>query len=359
MTAVLSSTPEAVPEGFADVAVELSLCAVYLAARLDDQSNPAFTRALHQALQRKGIEQDRVGLIRQARGGMPDAIVPFHRQELDVYFAAGLLAPDARLVLRGSANSVEVGYFHCDRGTLKYVDTFERPTGFSVETLNMANTQALLANLRQGSDAPTVQVANLDGAELLRIDHGASAFMGRARKAASRAPADPKRSEATITLLKMFNDMPDEPAGYGARVNRVAWGEARWGVEGAVDDVGGSEALEDGDPALVLYGAKPEFVMELHAACIAAQAEGEPLWLHVGLRGAEFFCPAPDLLSPGATAQGWFAPYAAIGRYLGASAETNLHLPRWVAIEMLRRHRWLWSRNWPEWVRWAWYLDNT
>ena len=73
---------------FEEEKVDVSLLAIYLGLHIGGNAIESLRGELEGALIRAGQRADRLGLIRQAMSGMPQAIVPFHRRTPDIHLAA-------------------------------------------------------------------------------------------------------------------------------------------------------------------------------------------------------------------------------------------------------------------------------
>ena len=107
--------------GAAEPTVEVSLMGAYVCARLlgrDDIAN---------AIHAQGARADLADFFAQARSGMPEAMLPFERHELDLAYAASMARATRDALLRGSHTRVEGGYFkfatsHRGEFSMRYVD---------------------------------------------------------------------------------------------------------------------------------------------------------------------------------------------------------------------------------------------
>ena len=329
--------------GFEDVAVELSLMAAYLGVVLLGTEDPALAGLLRKALERRARESDRADMVNMALSGMPQAIVPFRRDPLDIFLAAGLMKDASRAGLRGEGNAVDAGYFSCTTGSVQYVDTVSRIHRHHAELVEPQATRALVQALRGWATPPVVEVGDPAEGTILRMYAGTSALphMGIEPPASARLAERPLR--ANISLLRVGVTAPERRHAVDPQVHRVAYGQA---------------AFERDGNSLVLRDVAPEFLMEMHAASLMAQEDGVPLWLSIERARNEFLSPLPDLMQPGAQSPGWWAPISDIGSALGGAHGTCVRVPRWVALRLMQRFHWAWTFAREDWVLCAWWMQR-
>ncbi len=334
--------------GFEDVSVELSLMAGYLGVSLLGDEDPALSALLRRVLERRARDGDRGDLVRQALSGMPQAIVPFKRDPLDIFLAAGLMKEASRAGLRGQGNAVDAGYFSCATGEAQYVDTVSRIHCFHAELVDPDATQALVQSLQAWGTAPVVEVGDPAEGVLMRLHPGTSGLPNMGIEPPASARLAERLPHANISLLRV--GVHPSQAHYAAdprvvdpQVTRVAYGQA---------------VFEREANSLVLREAPPEFLMELHAAALAAQDEGVPLWLSIERGRNEFMSPLPDLMEAGAHSVGWWAPISDIITAIGGAHGTAMRVPRWALLRLMQRFHWAWACGREEWVLCAWWLQR-
>lgn len=91
--------------GTEEVSVEVSLMGLYAGARLLERADIA------DALIMSGERAAMPEFYAQARSGMPEALLPFERDELDLAYAASMARSVHECLLRGASTRVEGGYF--------------------------------------------------------------------------------------------------------------------------------------------------------------------------------------------------------------------------------------------------------
>jgi hypothetical protein len=326
--------------------VELSLMAGYLGVTLLGDEDPALSALLRRVLERRARDSDRGDLARQALSGMPQAIVPFKRDPLDIFLAAGLMKDASRAGLRGQGNAVDAGYFSCAMGEVQYVDTVSRIHRFHAELVDPDATQALVRSLQAWGTRPVVEVGDPAEGVLMRLHPGTSGLprMDIEPPASARLAERPLQAHINLLRVGVHPSEPHhmaDPRVVDPQVNRVAYGQA---------------VFERDANSLVLREAPPEFLMEMHAAALAAQEEGVPLWLSIERGRNEFMSPLPDLMQPGAQSEGWWAPISDIITALGGAHGTAMRVPRWALLRLMQRFQWAWACGREEWVLCAWWL---
>lgn len=317
--------------------------AAYLGAVVGEQEDPLLTKTLTVAIESKGQERDRPGFLRQALSGMPQAITPFKRKRLDIFLAAGLMQDTSRAGFRGDGNWIDAGYFTCTASEVHYVDTVNRVHNFQTELVNPLATAKLVRTLRSWAERPMVQVGDPANGEVFRLTAGTTGL----KNLKIDPPANPRLANqpwrSTVSLLRLSDNDLISRVSSTPSVARVAMGQA---------------LFEREDQSLVLREVQPEFLMELHAAFLMSAEEGTSLWLHVEHYGNEFLAILPDLMEPGSTSRGWWAPIRDVSMSLGGSHGTRVTVPRWAALRLMKRNPWMWLGERDEWVRCAWWISK-
>jgi hypothetical protein len=331
------------PPRFEQQLVDVSLLAVYLGLHTKGESIRACQSDLDSALIRAGQRDDRLGLIGLALSGMPQAIVPFNRRLPDIHLAASLMGNLGRACFRTEGSAVDAGYFVWIADELRYVDASgEGATGVP-EVLDPFRIRALLQDLSRWTHRPCAEVLDCTQGDLLSLSPGTDRFACLKVTPPARKQAADKPQPATVSLLKVrsgpqLGDAPSLP-----QVSRVARGQVM---------------LVRQSQSLLMRQVAPEFLMELHAAALTRHSSEHALFLHVGLLDSQFLSPLPDLMQPGATAQGWWAPLRDLSDGLGGACHLATPLPRSAAIALMQNAPWMWSDDLSEWVRWAWWLEQ-
>ncbi|NBQ88299.1 MAG: hypothetical protein EBU07_12635 [Betaproteobacteria bacterium] len=246
---------------------DFSLQAAYVAMHLA-RGDGSIMAALHYALRTRALDNKRHDFIEQARSGMPDAILPFHRPETDVLYAAAIRGSPGSLGLRGLGNKVDAGCFQLDP---RLRDRYER---------------------------------------------------------------------ATLTIFRVSQGESMHCCNSALRVEKLSQGTEPMVAEG---------------DALVLRNPRPELVMEMHAASIDESVAGS-LFLHVARGRDQMLAPLPDLMTTGATAQGWWMPRSDLRSALGGTDEDFVRVPRSVVLRLMERFAWVGVQNPAEWAMCAWSL---
>jgi hypothetical protein len=331
------------PPRFEQELVDISLLAIYLSLHVNRPAVHSLRGNLEMALIRAGQRNDRLGLIGLALSGMPQAIVPFSRRIPDIHLAASLMDNLGRACFRTDGSAVDAGYFVWIAEELRYVDVSGESATRVPEVLDPFRVRALLQDLSRWTDRPCAEVLDCTQGDLLRLTPGTDRFACLKVTPPPRKQAANKPQPATVSLLKVAPDpevgnIPPVP-----KVSRVARGQVML--------VGQSQSL-------LMRQVAPGFLMELHAAALARRGPEHTLFLHVGLLDSQFLCPLPDLMQPGAGAQGWWAPLRDISDGLGGACRLTAPLPRSTAIALMQNAPWMWSDDLVEWVRWAWWLEQ-
>ena len=317
---------------------DFSLQAAYVAMHLA-RGDGSIMAALHYALRTRALDNKRHDFIEQARSGMPDAILPFHRPETDVLYAAAIRGSPGSLGLRGLGNKVDAGCFVLDRAEVRYVDTVGSHRPFYQEVLDPASTHGLIDRLAQWKRRPEVCVGDFESGEMLRVYPGLDGLA-----ALATAQLDPRLRDryerATLTIFRVSQGESMHCCNSALRVEKLSQGTEPMVAEG---------------DALVLRNPRPELVMEMHAASIDESVAGS-LFLHVARGRDQMLAPLPDLMTTGATAQGWWMPRSDLRSALGGTDEDFVRVPRSVVLRLMERFAWVGVQNPAEWAMCAWSL---
>ena len=307
------------------------------------EDDPELAQVLQAALERRARSGDRLAFVQQALSGMPQAILPFKRDALDIFLAAGLMQDASRAGMRGQGHAVDAGYFSCATGEPVYVDTVSRIHQLQAELVDLESTRGLVHALQAWGAWPSVEIADSAQGEIMRLRPGGTNL----KRMGIEKPERPRLADVPLRAsLKLLRVADDEPAPSGAATP-------------AVEPVAlGQVTLEREADALVVKDVQPEFLMELHAAHLRAQDGSVPLWLNIEWGRNHFLAPLPDLMAPGDVRTGWWAPVSDIGTALGGNHNLCAKLPRWAALRLMRKASWAWVHDRDEWVRCAWWIQR-
>ena len=328
---------------FEEEKVDVSLLAIYLGLHMGGTAVDSYRGELEGALIRAGQRADRLGLIRQAMSGMPQAIVPFHRRTPDIHLAASLMDDLGRACFRTDGSAVDAGFFIWVGDEVRYVDDIGDSASRVPEVLDPFGTRSLLRDLALWTSQPRVEVLDSAEGDLLRLIPGTDRFACHKVTPPARKELADKSQRATVSLLKVGPKPQLDGAPSAPQVSRVALGQVT--------------LVRDSD-SLLMRQIAPEFLMEMHAASLARPSPGHALFLHVDLIDSQFLSPLPDLMQPGASAQGWWAPLRDVSNGLGGSWRTDAPLPRSTAMALMQSAHWMWSNDLSEWAQWAWSLQH-
>lgn len=339
----MTATRQARPPRFEQECVDVSLLAIYLGLHLRGDAMQPRKGELESALIWAGQRDDHRGLSSLAQSGMPQAIVPFHRRLVDIQLAASLMNDLGRASFRTEGMAVDAGYFEQIANELRYVDTLGEGATQLPEVLDPVRTRSLLNGLSLWTQRPCAEVIDSDQGDVLRLRPGTELFASHKLTDPTRKELADKPQRATVSLLRVAPKQQRAKAGSAPQVSRVALGQVM---------------LVREPEGLLMRQLAPEFLLEMHAAALSRSSPGHALFLHVDLLSSQFLSPLPDLMQPGATAQGWWVPLRDISTGLGGSRRLTASLPRGTAIALMQNTPWMWSEDLSEWVQWAWWLEH-
>ena len=331
------------PPRFEQESVDVSLLAIYLGLHLSGGASQPRMSELEGALIQAGQRDDHRGLTSLALSGMPQAIVAFHRRLVDIHLAASLMNDLGRASFRTADMAVDAGYFEQIANELRYVDSVSQGAAQLPEVLDPFRTRSLLNDLSVWTHRPCAEVLDSPQGDVLRLRPGTELFASHKLTDQARQELADKPQRATVSLLRAVPKSQRAKASSAPQVSRVALGQVM---------------LVREPEGLLMRQPAPEFLLEMHAAALSRSSPGHALFLHVDLLSSQFLSPLPDLMQPGATAQGWWVPLRDITTGLGGSRRLTGSLPRGTAIALMQNTPWMWSDDLSEWVQWAWWLEH-
>jgi hypothetical protein len=261
-----------------------------------------------QALLSAKLDKAGTELKALAATGMPDAVVPFQREELDVACAAILADICGPCELDGDGLLVDAGFFRVRQREVDYVDEADDTRGSEPRLLHPPALDALLQTLRTWPSRPVRywvpgvnEGANARGSEVLRvIGTWVAPTLAQVQnpKVTLRLlrPGDPKRGAVTLCEVECVQHHCD----------------------------------------LVLRNLRTEWLMELQAASL------DGAWLQ--MEHTRFNClgPLPDLLEPGDGRDIWWHPAGMFQPALGVLPLAAVGLDPGTARRIVQRVPWAW-----------------
>ena len=270
--------------------------------------------ALRQAL--LGAQVNSLGerLRQMAASGMPEAIVPFTRDPLDVAFASLMAGEVYGFRFPGDGMHVEAGYFAVTRNDVSYIDEVGEGrvagAGPDDELLDRQRVAAILEDHQPGD---TVELSVPQAGQGDHLMH----FLGPRVMASGL-----ERCSAEATLLRAAPSR-------GLDMERAHITQSRLGKLGFVGKNG----------CLLLDEPRVERLMELQAASVDQSALSS-CWLMLEHKDFRFLGPLPDLTEPGATLAGWWCPDQRLGERLKATPGPSVMLGFEHAVAVLSHVPW-------------------
>lgn len=290
--------------------VEFDAAVLYLLCRLGGWPglSAADLQTARQALLSAKLDKTATQLKALAATGMPEAVVPFQRDELDVACAAILADIFSPCELGGDGLMVDAGYFSVRHREVHYVDEVHERRSTNTRLLHPPAVDALLDKLRTWPSRPVRywvpgvnEGANANSSEVLRV-------IGTW---VAPTLAQLQNHKVTLRLLR-----PEAP------------------LRGAVTLCEVECVQHQSD--LVLRNMRTEWLMELQAAAL------DGAWLQ--MENARFSClgPLPDLLEPGDGRDIWWHPGGMFQQALGALPMASVWLDPTTARRIVQRVPWVW-----------------
>ncbi len=270
--------------------------------------------ALRQAME--GAQVNALGerLRQMAASGMPEAIVPFRRDPLDVAFASLMVGELYGFRFSGDDMHVEAGHFAVTRSDVTYIDAVGVGSvpgaGPNEELLERQRVANFLQNL-QPDDTVELSVPKPgQGDHLMHFSGPRVMAWGL------------ERGSAEATLLRAAPSR-------GLDTERAHITQSRLGKLGFVGKNG----------CLLLDEPRVERLMELQAASVD-QSAGYSSWLMLEHNDFRFLGPLPDLTEPGASLSGWWCPDLHIYQRLHAHPNISVLLSFEHAVAVLSHVPW-------------------
>ncbi len=270
--------------------------------------------ALRQALM--GAQVNALGerLRQMAASGMPEAIVPFHRDPLDVAFASLMAGEVYGFRFPGEGMHVEAGYFALTRSDVSYIDSAGQSgvpgAGPNEEMLERQSVEGILEDHRPGDTVELAVPKAGQGDHLMHFSGPRVMVWGL------------ERGSAEATLLRAAPSR-------GLDTERAHITQSRLGKLGFVGK----------DNCLLLDEPRVERLMELQAASVD-QSAGYSSWLMLEHDDSRFLGPLPDLTESGARLAGWWCPDLHLCVRLKASSSPSVMLSFEHAVAVLSHVPW-------------------
>jgi hypothetical protein len=247
---------------------------------------------------------------------MPDSIVPFRRDDLDVAAACALISGSAypRFSLYSETAAVCAGYFSVKGRFSEYVDRIRESSkgAEEAELLPPDRVSGLIeAGLRIDERAGVARVP-VEADSLLIIDSWAIQVCN--------GPND--TLDVDLTLL---NVPANDPGGASQRrLCRV-------------------KLLRKGNGEFHL-ATRAEATLQIHAASLAGQ------WILLDSPVVQVLIPPPDFATEGSSVEVWIQPRRLMVSGLGVEQSPFVPVGAELARGLMRRHRWCAPREATEWL---------
>ena len=291
----------------------VSLMGTYLALRLlgaNEETDSAVVEAKQQLLN-AATRMERGQFISKARSGMPEAMVSFSRDDLDISYAAVMFAASPGAIFRGANTWVPAGYFeyrsrYGRTPALRYVDrtlpwsTADRASVDSV-LLDPSRTEALMTALLALTDRSVALVAPDSDSHALTIELAPAVVA----LLSERSPLFNK-GEISASLVSDARSVAIAPLKFEGRA-------------------GGFD----------ITPLPAERLMELQAA------SARNLWICLEHPELRLLAPLPDLFTPGSRSDAFFEPIAAFKSHLGGTPVCEVGMPSELAHLLAQRFPWV------------------
>ncbi len=295
--------------------IEMPLMGVYAACIIarQEQRNTDY-KILDEVLVKAGNTAGARDLAVKALTGMPESIIPFVRDEIDIHAVCAAVAyattenyiGNAHYRFYSDASLLYAGYFEFKGGKcLSYVDRFLTSVGKQVahtELFPKNRLQELLRWVQSNGEIPVVVTVPANASFLLEFE-----------------------STALETLVQ-------SAAAFQVKLTLVQSAQTKnaRGVKRQLT----SASLKRQSAGVYSLTLKPEHTMEIHAAAFAGQ------WLLIEVAEMRLLTPLPDFDLIGARINAWFQPSPVLSDASGLHFTPTISLKRELAESVMRRHRW-------------------
>lgn len=302
-----------------DSVIKMPLMALYAGCVIArEQNRTADFQILKDALVQAVNTPEGRRLAEQALSGMPASLIPFLRDEVEIYAACASqhISRDRSFLFYSDASVIRAGYFQIRSGdSHRYFDRLvinnapkrEEPK----EIFPRNRQQELLRTVISIDQTPAAVVVPENPKSLLEIESDALETCVRAAA----------QFQVKIALLRR------EKSGSKGDLKREL-------------TCVGLNRRAAGVYALVL---KPEHTMEIHAAAIAGQ------WLLIECDDIRLLTPMPDFDTIGARVEAWLQPSRVFSDACGLVQAPTVSLNRTLAQSLMRRHRWCGADDAVDW----------
>jgi len=285
--------------------VAIPLLAVHAAYRLaKDRGDSALQSALDRAMKAVCRTWSSSPFFMAAKDRGPRDVLPFVRDAADVSVACTFARTPAGVEMRlfSEVAGADLGFIQVSEEGFAYVDRGPPPPEGGrtvVELMAPKPMNRLMESLRQLDDKPASVVVPEDPSSLLEVESD----MLRTWRL--------KAATIALTLVK--------PKGVESNGQPLR-------------QLGACKAQAPSATRLAVR-APASVAMEVHAAALAGH------WLELSAPGVRVLTPLPEF-SPGARVDAWLQPNGAFSQAVGGETGAGVTLPRELAFDLFRRHRW-------------------
>ena len=289
---------------------------VYWAAAKFAQKNgkSEITTMVQKLFAEHSTDADAQKFIKDALSGMPNAIVPFARDPIDIY-ATALTVKDNRdddIVFFDEITQIEAGYFKFVNQGITYIDTVQAPNQF-FESFGLDTVAHTLEALEVLDERPPQLTMYEDGdSDLQVLTAGASVLSSTDYSA-----------EATLYIFDFEK----------IRKHRISLESCNMGRFPTLF----------GPEGFTLKINKPEKLLELHAASL------QGYWALIQIYETKFICPLPDFTEDRQAKVGWLYPGDLLQRLTPRTGQVlTVELPE--AVKLYGNHRWFGCSTVDQWL---------
>ena len=297
---------------------------------LDDED----LRAAREALLEASVSELPARMRELAATGMPESIVPFRRDPLDVAFAAVLADVIVPAEFATDGSRVDAAFFRFGSQEVTYVDEVRPGRVPEPRLVDPPAVQCALNVLRSLPPEPMrYEVPDSDPGADIDGQEGADT---------------PTTSDEVLRLQGAWAApcLLDDPA------PTVKLWLMRPGTRSRPPALLGEASCELRGDSLVLRRLKPEWLMELQAASLSGS------WLQLTSRHFSCFGPLPDLLEPGSSRPVRFHVGGVLERGFGAMSAASVALDARTALRIVRHVPWAWMHEPAEFAAAAHFLEG-
>jgi hypothetical protein len=298
-----------------DLQIEVPSLLLWSAAKLAQaRGNTDVVTAVVTLFSERSSHSDAQLFIQSALSGMPEAIVPFMRDSVDIYATALHVKNirDGEWIFFDQISQIEAGYFKLTKRDVAYIDAVQ-PLGDVVELFPVAQVAQTLEVLAGLDAQPVLLTMREDDRSDLQL-------------------------HTSFTKLLSTDYRADEVVLYAFDFDKVRKHSRK------IESCNLGKFVMKGSPeGFTIKIKQAEKLLELHAASL------QGYWILIEGSGYQFICPLPDFTLDNEAKAGWLYPSNLL-RLLAPKADPVFTIDLDAAKALFGNHRWFGRDDVAQWL---------